>query len=261
MDKIPFIAVNEAPIDLWYEGPTFLMADKPPGLAVHPDNQQGTDSVVNRLLHNNRWLAEMETSHRPGVIHTLAHPDRGLVLIAKSDEMAEVLRNQYAAGDIMFSFRVLAPSSTVPHSHDQVTIFDHQSYQDKGVWDIDSSIGDTTQLRKEWLHSDAEDIYFVLYRLTVRTPQKTVTAALGDRIWLPSLELYTVPPCSVCNGTKAFLSYNGFAYVDYSLTEEANVAVMRQLRGDDRGIPVIRLNGQTSVGFDRHRLKKALGLF
>jgi hypothetical protein len=36
---------------------------------------------------------------------------------------------------------------------------------------------------------------------------------------------------------------------------------MRKLRGDERGIPVILMNGHVSVGFDRHRLKQALGIY
>ncbi len=65
----------------------------------------------------------------------------------------------------------------------------------------------------------------------------------------------------MCNGTKEFLSDNGFIYRDHTLSEPEHVETMRKLRGDERGIPVILMNGHVSVGFDRHRLKQALGIY
>jgi len=194
MDKIPLIAINPEPVQLWYEGPTFLIAEKPSELAVHPVDANGQDGLVNRLLQANRWLAEMETSHTPGVIHVIAPGDRGLVLIAKSDEMALTLRNLYHDSRIIFSYRVRIPISVIPETHGAVSIFDHQTYHDQAIWDIDTPIGDTQQLRHEWLGDQAPEAFFVLYRMSVPAPGKTITVGLGERIWLPTIDLYTVPP-------------------------------------------------------------------
>lgn len=260
-EKIPLIAINSMPLEIAYEGPTFVVVDKPAGMAVHPTDEHGTGTLVNGLLQSNRWLAEMETSHTPGVVHVLDSVDRGLVLVAKTDEMAATLRQLYRDRAITFSYRVRIPASQVLDKGAPVTIFDRQVYDETVVVDFDSPLGDTRRLRSEWLGDVDADAYFVLYRMNIPAPGKTVAAALGERIWLPSIDLYTVPPCSVCNGTKEFLTYNGFAYRDHTLTDPANVEIMRQLRGDERGIPVVQFNGQTSVGFDRHRLKTMLGLY
>ncbi len=74
-------------------------------------------------------------------------------------------------------------------------------------------------------------------------PQKHIHVGLGERLWLPFIDLYTAPTRSVCNGTKELLSYTGFAYRDHNVDDDATIVVMRRLRGTDRGIPVILING------------------
>lgn len=194
MDKTPKIPISVMSLDLWYEGPTFVVADKPKGMAVHPPDAEGSGTLVNGLLQSNRWLAEMETSHTPGVIHRLMPSDRGLVLVAKSDEMAETLRHLYQNRKVTFSYRVSIPQNVTPRTVDSVTVYDHQVYDDIAVWDIDSPLGDTGELRADWLGQQQMDAYFVCYRMDIPAPQKPIRVGLGERIWLPAIDLYTVPP-------------------------------------------------------------------
>ena len=194
-DKTPLIEIASVPLEIWYEGPTFVVADKPAGMAVHPENAQGRGTLVNALLQSNRWLAEMETSVSPGVIHRLADEDRGLVIVAKTDEMAETLRAQYKAGALKFSYRVRLHASVKTRAEAPVTVFDRRVYQDgTAVMDIDSSVGDTRVLRSMWLLGDPGPVYFVLYRLEVPMGSRVMSVAMGSRMWLPDIELYTAPP-------------------------------------------------------------------
>ncbi|PSR22641.1 MAG: hypothetical protein C7B45_06200 [Sulfobacillus acidophilus] len=248
-------------MDIWYEGPSYVVADKPPGMLVHPADAHGTGTLVNVLLQSNRWLAEMEHSYFPGVIHRLRESDRGLVLVAKTDEVAQTLREQHQAGELTFSYRVQLPASIATHKQAPVTVLDHKVYDDGfTVMDIDTPIGDTDRLREEWLGSGVNGAHFVLYQMTVPDRIQPRVIATARRIPLPDIELYTAPPCSVCNGTKDFLRYHGFGYFDHSLTDPDNVETMRQLRGKERGIPVIQWEGKTLVGFDRQQLKSRLQL-
>ena len=261
MEKIPMLPIADMALDVWYEGPGFVVADKPQGMSVHPGSPAGNDTLVNGLLQSNRWLAEMENSHTPGVIHQLMPADRGLVVVAKSDDMATALRELHRDRALMFSYRVRLPQEVVPLPTALVTVRDRQVYDQVAVWDIDSPLGDTDLLRAEWLGDVNVEAYFVAYRVDLPAPDKHVQVGLGDRLWLPAIDLYTVPPCSICNGTKALLSSYGFGYRDHSLDNDAAIAEMRRLRGPERGIPVIVINGVVSVGFDRHRLKHTLGLY
>ncbi|MCL6563741.1 MAG: glutaredoxin family protein [Firmicutes bacterium] len=65
----------------------------------------------------------------------------------------------------------------------------------------------------------------------------------------------------MCRGTKEFLSWYGFAYVDHSLTEPKAREELKALARGRRGIPLILFNGETWIGFDRRRLKQRLGLW
>ncbi|NMP20881.1 hypothetical protein [Sulfobacillus harzensis] len=170
-----------------------VIADKPAGMAVHPQSPEGTGTVVNALLHNNRWLADMETSHAPGVVHVLAPEDRGLVVVAKSEEAHQELTQLKNEKRLIFSVRVRLNSDVEPTPHPDVVVIDHQRYDGLDVYDIDTSIGDTAQLRSSWLHGDAA-ASMVVYRVHVPMAQKRLDIGLGERIWLPRVDLYTAPP-------------------------------------------------------------------
>lgn len=171
-----------------------MVAYKPQGMAVFSADADADDNLVNGLLQSNRWLAEMETSHRPGVIHTLAAHDQGLVLVAKSDETAEALRTDYRQGHLTFSYRVRLSTPVKFHTGISVTVHDRRSFPDgTEVLDIDSAIGDTDRLRNEWL-VDGSGAHFVLYRIVAPVDGHPLTVALGDRIPVPQIELYTAPP-------------------------------------------------------------------
>ncbi len=261
-DKTPLLSISPAPIEIWYEGPDYVVADKPPGMLVHPEDASGHDTLVNALFQSNRWLAEMETSHRPGVVHRLNPTDRGLVLVGKTDEIAPQLREQHKDGQFTFSYRVRLPASMQWHDDAPVTVFNRQTYPDgMAVMDIDSPIGDTDRLRQLWLDDPAADVFFVLYRLDIPRNGSSFRVAFGDRGKLPTINLYTVPPCSVCNGTKNFLALNGFWYADHDLNNKTNIEPMRELRGNQRGIPVVQIDEEILVGFERRRLKNLLGLY
>ena len=261
-DKTPLLSISSLPIEIWYEGPDYVVADKPPGMAVYPQDAQGRDSLVNALFQSNRWLAEMETSHRPGVIHELGVSDRGLVLVAKTDEAAQRLRQHYQNHQLTFSYRVRMPASLSGRKEAPVTVFDRRTYPDgRAILDIDSPLGDTSRLREIWLDSPKEPLFFVLYAIEIKDNNTRFQVALGERRNLPLIDLYTVPPCSVCNGTKNFLASNGFWYSDHDLSDSANIEPMRQLRGSQRGIPVIHINDHVLVGFQRQQLKSLLNLY
>lgn len=193
MDKTPLLPVdNTLSVTLWYEGPTFLIADKPVELPTHPDGTHG-GTLVNALLQNNRWLAEMETSTTPGVVHRLRDQDRGLTLVAKNDEMAQTLRQTYDEQSIKFSYRVQVPHAISPQPTDLVTVYGEHSYDAMTVYDIDSPLGDTAALSREWLGDADSSSHFVCYQIELPTSIKALRIGLARRIILPSIDLYTAP--------------------------------------------------------------------
>lgn len=72
------------------------------------------------------------------------------------------------------------------------------------------------------------------------------------------VKVYTSPTCGYCHQAKRFLSERGvpFTEVDVSLDRAAAQEVVR-LTGQ-MGVPVIVIDGQVVVGFDRPRLEQLL---
>jgi len=72
--------------------------------------------------------------------------------------------------------------------------------------------------------------------------------------------IYSTPTCPSCIMAKHFLKSNNIKFIDkdISLDKEALDEMMK--KSDQAGIPVIDIDGKIVVGFDRNRLKKALGL-
>lgn len=196
MDKTPLAAVSDKTVDIWYEGPTFVVADKPSGMPLHPTSALPEDSLVNILLGQNRWLAEMETSYEPGVIHRLRAVDRGLVLVAKAEETAQFLREALREQQLTFSYRVRVPDSTTFFTGAPVTVRSRREYPDGAmVADLDSPIGDTEALTQACFGDTAGEVRWVLYRIEVPRENGTrMTIALGDQRPLADIKLYTAPP-------------------------------------------------------------------
>ncbi|KKW48173.1 MAG: Glutaredoxin-like protein, YruB-family [Parcubacteria group bacterium GW2011_GWA1_59_11] len=75
---------------------------------------------------------------------------------------------------------------------------------------------------------------------------------------MPKITIYTTPTCVYCNMAKAFFKENK---IDYS---EKNVAVDSQAveemikKSGQLGVPVIDVDGEIIVGFDKPRLKELL---
>ena len=75
-----------------------------------------------------------------------------------------------------------------------------------------------------------------------------------------SVKVYSTPTCPWCIRTKQFLKDNNIVFqdVDVSANKQA-IDEMMQKTGQ-MGVPVIDIEGQIIVGFDKERIKNALGL-
>jgi len=75
---------------------------------------------------------------------------------------------------------------------------------------------------------------------------------------MPKVTIYTTPSCVYCKMTKEFFKENNVAY------EEKNVATDAAAREDmikksgQMGVPVIDVDGELTVGFDKERLSELL---
>ncbi|MGQ9602303.1 MAG: glutaredoxin family protein [Candidatus Bipolaricaulia bacterium] len=77
---------------------------------------------------------------------------------------------------------------------------------------------------------------------------------------MPEVKVYTTPTCPWCMRVKQFLDERGIPYEEYDVSEDASRAEEMIRKSGQMGVPVIEVDGEIVVGFDRSRLEELLGL-
>ena len=85
------ILPEEITFPILYEDDSLLLLSKPPGLVVHPGsgNHQGT--LVNGLVHYCRSIVGVGDDMRPGIVHRLDKDTSGIMVIAKTEIVHQLL--------------------------------------------------------------------------------------------------------------------------------------------------------------------------
>lgn len=79
-----------------YEDRDILVINKPAGLAVHPATFDETDTLVNGLVaHRPHLIGIGEDSLRPGIVHRLDKETSGILVVAKTQDAFEWLKQQF----------------------------------------------------------------------------------------------------------------------------------------------------------------------
>ncbi len=74
------------------------------------------------------------------------------------------------------------------------------------------------------------------------------------------VDIYTSPTCGYCHQAKRFLNERGIRYFEYDVSRDQDAAErMINLTGQ-MGVPVVIINGQTVIGFDRNRIESLLAV-
>ena len=80
-------------LNVVYEDENVMLVDKVPGLIVHSDEKNDTDTLINRVLaylyQNNKWNPDDENSFTPALCNRIDRNTGGIVICAKT---AEALR-------------------------------------------------------------------------------------------------------------------------------------------------------------------------
>jgi glutaredoxin 3 len=70
------------------------------------------------------------------------------------------------------------------------------------------------------------------------------------------VKIYTTPTCGYCHQAKDFLSQLGVSYIEHDVSRDRAAAEeMVRLTGQ-MGVPVIVVNGEAVIGFNRARLQE-----
>ena len=77
---------------------------------------------------------------------------------------------------------------------------------------------------------------------------------------MPTIKIYTTPTCHYCKMTKEFLDENKIEYnaVDVTVDEIARNEMIE--KSGQMGVPVIDIDGQILVGFNKEKLSEMVGI-
>lgn len=72
--------------------------------------------------------------------------------------------------------------------------------------------------------------------------------------------IYSTDWCAFCKQAEKFLDSKDVAWVDYDIEkdQQAHDELMEKIGGNFRGVPVIDVNGEIILGFDRTKLTAAI---
>lgn len=99
--ELAFLHLSGGP-SVVYEDDNIIIADKPAGLCVHPDESKNPDTLIARiqgyLYRKGEWNPEAENSFAPALCHRLDRNTSGLIIAAKNAaalrEMNEIIKNR-----------------------------------------------------------------------------------------------------------------------------------------------------------------------
>ena len=76
----------------------------------------------------------------------------------------------------------------------------------------------------------------------------------------PYIRVFSTPSCPYCVTLKSFLEEKGFQYEDIDVAEDERAAKEMIDKSGQMGVPVVDIDGQIIVGFDRERISQILNI-
>ena len=77
---------------------------------------------------------------------------------------------------------------------------------------------------------------------------------------MKKVKIYSTPTCPWCMRAKQFLKENNIDFVDYDVSSDQQALEEMVRISGQMGVPVVDIEGEIIVGFDKERIKEALGL-
>lgn len=77
---------------------------------------------------------------------------------------------------------------------------------------------------------------------------------------MADVKVYSTPTCPYCKKVKQFLSENNVQFEDIDVSTNQVAAQEMVNRSGQMGVPVLDINGQIVVGFDKGKIKRLLDL-
>ena len=77
---------------------------------------------------------------------------------------------------------------------------------------------------------------------------------------MKKITIYTTPTCHFCHMAKDFFKEHGFEYAEHDVGSDLEKRKEMIDKTHQMGVPVIDIDGQIIIGFDKSTISKALGV-
>ncbi|TDV24499.1 ribosomal large subunit pseudouridine synthase D [Mycoplasmopsis mustelae] len=101
LDKTLHVEPEEMQLDIVYDDEYLSVINKPSGLVVHPSPGHISGTLVNGLLyHFKNNLSDKNGLLRPGIVHRIDKDTSGLLIIAKNNQIHQLLSEKFVTHQI-----------------------------------------------------------------------------------------------------------------------------------------------------------------
>ncbi|MFA5931968.1 MAG: glutaredoxin domain-containing protein [Candidatus Paceibacterota bacterium] len=77
---------------------------------------------------------------------------------------------------------------------------------------------------------------------------------------MQNVTIYSTPTCHFCHMAKDFFTANSIVYTDYNVATDLEKRKEMMEKSGQMGVPVIIIGNELTVGFDKPKIAKLLGL-
>jgi glutaredoxin-like YruB-family protein len=77
---------------------------------------------------------------------------------------------------------------------------------------------------------------------------------------MPKVKIYTTPTCPLCFLAKEYLKEKGIEFEEIDVSKNEAAAMEMIQKSGQMGVPVIEIDGQIVVGFDKEKIDELLKL-
>lgn len=74
------------------------------------------------------------------------------------------------------------------------------------------------------------------------------------------IKVYSTPTCPYCVTLKNFLKEKGFEFEDIDVSQSQKLLDEMVEKSGQMGVPVVDINGEIIIGFDREKIVKLLDI-
>ena len=74
------------------------------------------------------------------------------------------------------------------------------------------------------------------------------------------IRVFSTPACPYCVTLKNFLEEKGFKYENIDVSNDQKAAKEMIEKTGQMGVPVVEINGEIIIGFDREKISKLLNI-